>query len=211
MILQHAATIMQCNGRQRSAENLSTFKILAVALQATSLLLVTEKTYLVQARISDANYQNEEAGEDVPSSIDVLSTSNVDTSLGENNPDSDGDMVNVIIGFKDGTTSRMAEQPGLEVTNQFTRVNAEAVRMPRNDVFSLSDNPDIEFVEEDLDMYLYAESVPWGITAIQADITTTPPPDTAKLRPGEGCFRICVVDSGFYAGHVDLVSLSRLP
>jgi hypothetical protein len=211
MILRHGATTTRCNGRQRSAENQSTFKILAVTLQATSLLLATEKTYLVQAKISGANYLNEEAGEDVPTSIDVLSTSNVDTPLSENSPDSDGDLVNVIIGFKNGTTSRMAEQPGLEVTNQFTRVNAEAVRMPRNDLFSLLDNPDIEFVEEDLDMYLYAESVPWGITAIQADITTTPPPDTVNLRPGEGCFRVCVVDSGFYAGHVDLVSLSLLP
>jgi serine protease len=119
-------------------------------------------------------------------------------------------MVKVIIGFKDGTTSRMAEQPGVEVSHQFTRANAEAVRMSRNDLMSLSDNPDIAFVEEDGVDYLNTETIPWGIPAIQADVTTTPPPDTVNLRPGEGCFHICVVDSGFYAGHEDLVSLSCL-
>jgi hypothetical protein len=189
----------------------STFDVLAVAVRLVSLMLVTEKRYetlVVQARISGATYPI--AGGDVYASLNASSPHIVDRSFGGTSRRR-ADMVNVIIGFKDGTTSRIADQPGLEVTHQFSRANAAAVRLSRSDLLSLSDNPDIAFVEEDGVQYLYAETVPWGIPAIQADVTTTPPPDTVNLRPGEGCFHICVVDSGFYAKHVDLVSLPRLP
>jgi hypothetical protein len=212
MTPQHAGTAARCN-RSRLAST-STFNMLAFAVRLVSLMLVTQgryETFAVQARISGAIYPNQDAGEDVYASLNTSSPHIVDRSFGGTSRKTGDHMVNVIIGFKDGTTSRIADQPGLEVTHQFTHVNAEAVRMSRNDLMSLSDNPDIEFVEEDGVMYLYAETVPWGIPAIQADVTTTPPPDTGNLRPGEECFHICVVDSGFYAKHIDLVSMPRLP
>jgi Peptidase inhibitor I9 len=215
MIQQRVKTPALYNSRRRF---MSIFNAPAIAFQAALLLFASDNRYpkfAVQARIN-AGHRLNEVGEDVHSLTNAskpiyLSNASSPSSIDQLLNKTDDDMVNVIIGFKAGSTSRMAEQPGLEVKYQYTRVNAQAVRMSRDDMLSLSENPDVQYVEEDADMYLDAEIVPWGIKAIQADVTTTPPPDTDNLRPGERCFRICIIDSGFYAGHTDLVRASCRP
>jgi serine protease len=94
----------------------------------------------------------------------------------------------------------------LKVTHRFQRIDAETVRIARKDIPLLAHDSNVAFVEEDVEMRLLTETVPWGISAVQADTTVIPPPDTASYRPGEPCFKICIVDSGMHLGHNDLVS-----
>ena len=73
-------------------------------------------------------------------------------------------------------------------------VNAVAVTIPEAALSGLRSNPNIAFVEEDVRRYPMAESVPYGITKVQADV----------VAPGTGNRKVCIIDSGYYPGHEDL-------
>jgi hypothetical protein len=141
--------------------------------------------------------------------------------------DDQNEMVNVIIGYKtdsqfstarqamlsrsasvgvSSTDSKVAWPPGLLILNKFSRIDAEIVRIARKDIPMLLNDDAVAFVEEDGEMHLLAETIPWGIPTIQADDPSIPPPDIANYRSGESCFKICIIDAGMELGHIDLVS-----
>jgi hypothetical protein len=108
----------------------------------------------------------------------------------------------VVIGFtssiSDATIQALPQ--GVEVLYRYKYIDAVVAEMDKSLVSGLGEDSNIAYVEGDIERYLMAETVPWGIPAIQADNISVPPPD-----PNAPCFKICVVDDGFSLGHEDLV------
>jgi hypothetical protein len=116
--------------------------------------------------------------------------------------DDNDDAVNVIVGYKNRAAIPNFEgRRPLSSIRQFDRTNAVAMQIPVSELDSLQDDPDVAYVEEDSMVHLFAEKIPWGIPAIQADTTIIPRPNTTN-----DCFKICIVDSGLLVRHPDIVS-----
>jgi hypothetical protein len=116
--------------------------------------------------------------------------------------DDNDDNVNVIVGYKNRAAMPNIEgRKPLNNVRQFERTNAVAMQIPVSELDSLQNDPDVAYVEEDSMVHLFAETIPWGIPAIQADTTIIPRPNT-----NSDCFKICIVDSGLLVRHSDIVS-----
>lgn len=107
----------------------------------------------------------------------------------------DDDSVDVIVGYKN-----RAAMPSSK-SRHFERTNAVAMQIPVGELDTLKNDPNVAYVEEDTVVHLFAEKVPWGIPAIQADTLLIPRPNTDDV-----CFKICIVDSGLLVRHPDIVS-----
>jgi serine protease len=79
------------------------------------------------------------------------------------------------------------------------RHDAVAAHVPAVAVQGLQNNPNIEYIEEDAPRYPLAQSVPYGIPLIQADLVDD---SMASNRT------ICIIDSGIDLGHPDLPDLN---
>jgi hypothetical protein len=117
----------------------------------------------------------------------------VDTAAGK---------VTATIGFTSsvGDATIQALPQGIEVLYRYKYINAVVVVMDKALVSTLVQDSDVEYVQEDSMVHSMAETVPWGIPAIQANDVTVPPPDSSQA-----CFKICIADTGFSVGHEDLV------
>ncbi|WP_181918895.1 S8 family serine peptidase [Wenzhouxiangella sediminis] len=74
-------------------------------------------------------------------------------------------------------------------------INAVAVSIPEQALNGLRNNPNVISVEEDARVYPMAETVPYGITMVQADQLSD---------SNAGGINVCIIDSGYHAGHFDL-------
>jgi hypothetical protein len=114
--------------------------------------------------------------------------------------------VTAVIRLKENVDAASFEVPeGTEVLYRFKYINAVSVRMPGTLATKLSVDSNIAYISQDKYMYPMTETVPWGIPAIQADDPSVPLPDASQP-----CFKVCIVDSGFPLGHVDLVCTKPL-
>jgi serine protease len=89
------------------------------------------------------------------------------------------------------------ESAGGRVHHQFDRLNTVAVSLPSAALEGIARNPNVVAVEEDARRYPLAETMPWGVEAVQA------PAVWEQGVKGEGV-TVCIIDSGFYTGHEDL-------
>jgi hypothetical protein len=113
-----------------------------------------------------------------------------------------GAYVSVIVGYKTrAAMGKFGDRRVLRSVRHFERMNAIAMQIPVSELDSLRNDPDVAFVEEDTMVHLFAEEVPWGIPAIQADTPIIPRPYLDN-----DCFKICIVDSGLLVRHPDIVS-----
>jgi subtilisin family serine protease len=102
-----------------------------------------------------------------------------------------------IIGFRDEAAGRAAlASNGASVTKELRSIGAVVVTLPLRAIDALSTNAAIEYVEEDSPRYPLAQSTPYGIGMVQADLVW---PTT---RGGK---KVCVIDSGVNVNHEDLV------
>jgi serine protease len=76
-------------------------------------------------------------------------------------------------------------------------VNAVAVSIPGQALTGLQNNPNIINIEADGRLYPMADEVPYGIEMVQAHLVSD---------QFAGNQNICVIDSGYHIGHVDLQS-----
>jgi hypothetical protein len=60
-------------------------------------------------------------------------------------------------------------------------------------------------VGEDPDIQSLSETIPWGIPVVLTENRNIPVPS-----PSGKCFKICVIDSGLFVDHPDIVSLQQL-
>jgi subtilisin family serine protease len=112
-----------------------------------------------------------------------------------------------IIKFKDGhgPAGRAAvEHAGGRVALSLDAQQAVAAHLPAAAVTALSNNPHVEYIEEDVIREPMAlsnrtlatgEILPYGIQMVQADLITS---------SNEGGKRICIIDSGYSQQHEDL-------
>jgi hypothetical protein len=117
--------------------------------------------------------------------------------------DDNDDYVSVIVGYKTrAAMAKFGDMRAVSNVRQFERTNAVAMQIPVRELDSFQKDPDVDSVEEDTMVHLFAEEVSWGIPAIQADTPSIPLPNSDN-----DCFKICIVDSGLLVRHPDIVSL----
>jgi hypothetical protein len=113
----------------------------------------------------------------------------------------DASPVTAVIGLnKNVDGAKIALPAGAELLYRFKYINAVSMKMPGSFAARMAQDDNITYISQDKYMYPSSETVPWGVTAIQATDPSVPPPDTSLP-----CFKVCIVDSGFSLGHVDLV------
>ncbi len=104
----------------------------------------------------------------------------------------------VYVGFAPGQKAAVAQslnRAGGTTHYTFDRINAFAVSVPTTALKGLSKNPNILYIEDDPKRYLMAETAPYGIAMVEADIAA---------QPGTANRKVCIVDSGYSLGHEDL-------
>ncbi len=100
--------------------------------------------------------------------------------------------------FNDALNGRAAlKGAGAEVLLEVHGTDAVAVRIPAAALNGLQHHPAIESIEEDAIRLPLAETKPYGISMVQADLVTQPSA-TARM--------VCVIDSGLYTSHEDIQS-----
>ena len=107
----------------------------------------------------------------------------------------------VYVGFAPGqkaAVSASLSRAGGKTHYTFDRINAFAVSVPTAALKGLSKNPNILYIEDDPKRYLMAETAPYGIAMVEADIAA---------QPGQANRKVCIVDSGYSINHEDLPSM----
>ncbi|MFD1215890.1 S8 family serine peptidase [Microbulbifer celer] len=103
-----------------------------------------------------------------------------------------------IVKFKEGkgpaVKSLMSKNGGRSALALEKR-NAMAAHLPARALNALRNNPNVEYVEEDVKRYPMAESTPYGIPMVQADLVS----DAMA-----GNQTVCIIDSGYDISHEDL-------
>lgn len=105
--------------------------------------------------------------------------------------------VAVIVGFKGNEDTKEITSRGGQVSYSYTYIQAVAASVPVNKVETLRNDPDIAYVEEDYQVYTLAQTVPWGITKIEAPVVW------AGGDKGTG-IKVAVLDTGIDTAHPDL-------
>jgi serine protease len=101
----------------------------------------------------------------------------------------------VIAKYENDDGRRAAVAAAVEVHHDLARHKVLAISVPEAAINGLIRHPDIEFVEEDARREPYAESMPYGISMVQADLLSD---DAAANQT------VCIIDSGYSFGHPDL-------
>jgi len=105
-----------------------------------------------------------------------------------------------IIKFKDyAKRGAPIAAAGGRIARELPEQAASAVYLPDTAVQAMANNPNVEYIEVDQRRELYGQTTPYGISMVQAN-------DPAFSSAG-GSVKVCIIDSGFYAGHADLQGL----
>ncbi len=103
-----------------------------------------------------------------------------------------------IVSFYDHAKGKKALRgAGARVELDLPRHEAVAAHIPGRALDGLRRNPNIEFIERDAVRVPMAQTTPWGIPAVQADLVT--------YNAASG-LTVCIIDSGYSLGHEDLQS-----
>ena len=127
------------------------------------------------------------------------------------------DTTRVIVAFKPGAAASVKAAAAAargSVTHEIFGMNAMAIEVPAQALKGLRNNPNVEYVEEDVPRYAFAtetpstgspyqtgQLVPYGIPLVQANLL----PDT-----NAGNRKVCIIDSGYDRSHEDLDSTSNV-
>lgn len=90
---------------------------------------------------------------------------------------------------------RTAATVSADVVLSLPQINAMAVMLDSEQYQALSADPNVALVEVDPKRYLMAESSPYGISMVQANLVSDS--QTANRK-------VCITDTGYDLGHVDL-------
>jgi serine protease len=126
------------------------------------------------------------------------STESTELSMRAHRPDSE----QVIISFMPGRAGAgraAVDAQGGRVVTEIRGLNAVAAKLPPQALDALARNPNVEYIEPDSPRYLLStggaeETVPYGITMVQAD----------RVQPGPHQRTVCIIDSGYSMQHEDL-------
>ena len=96
-----------------------------------------------------------------------------------------------------GAVARVLRSANAEIHYEMDNLNAYVASMPSAAARGLSRNPHIDYIEADVKRYPSGETVPYGITAVQAL-------EVSDAQAGNRT--ICIIDSGIDAGHPEFSS-----
>jgi len=102
--------------------------------------------------------------------------------------------------YKDGgkgAVARVLRSANAEIHYEMDNLNAYVASMPSTAVRGLNRNPHIDYVEADVKRYPFGETIPYGITAVQAL-------EVSDAQAGNRT--ICIIDSGIDLAHPEFVS-----
>ncbi|WP_078083667.1 S8 family serine peptidase [Microbulbifer mangrovi] len=103
-----------------------------------------------------------------------------------------------IVKFKEGkgpAVKAMMEKNGGRSALALEKRSAMAANLPGKALNALRNNPNVEYVEQDVKRYPMAETVPFGIPMVQAD-------QLSDAMAGNQT--VCIIDSGYDISHEDL-------
>jgi len=105
-----------------------------------------------------------------------------------------------IVAFQPGKSQAgrtAVEAAGGKILRDLVRHDAVAAHIAPQALPGLASNPNVAYVEQDVPRHKMSETVPYGITAVQADQVS----DAAAANR-----TVCIIDSGYYTGHEDLAA-----
>jgi subtilisin family serine protease len=121
------------------------------------------------------------------------------------------DTTRVIVAFKPGAAAKVKASVAAvrgTVKHEIYKMDAMAVEVPTSALKGLENNPNVEYIEEDVvrkpfalttpstgTPYATGQQVPYGIKLVQADLL----PDTLAANR-----KVCIIDSGYDRSHEDL-------
>jgi len=76
-----------------------------------------------------------------------------------------------------------------------------SARLTTTQMFELDNDPAVDYIEADGEMYAIAQTLPWGIDRIDADLSSAQAGDGSGSVTG---VRVYVIDTGVDSGHADL-------
>ncbi|UTF52015.1 S8 family peptidase [Natronosalvus rutilus] len=122
----------------------------------------------------------------------TLATAGV-SGLAAADPD---DVVEVNVGFSNGRGRTAALEAASDTVREFA-FDAVTIRVPKRAVSGLQRNPNVRYVEENGEMHALAQSTPWGIDRVDADVAH----DNGETGAGAD---VAILDTGIDSDHPDL-------
>ena len=121
------------------------------------------------------------------------------------------DTTRIIVAFKPGAKAAVKSAVAVakgSVKHEIFGMNAMSIEVPRTALAGLENNPNVQYIEEDVirkpfalttpstgTPYLSGQQVPYGIKQVQADLLS----DSLA-----GNRKVCIIDSGYDRNHEDL-------
>ena len=87
-------------------------------------------------------------------------------------------------------------QNGGEIEHNYHVINGVSATLPKNAIDALSKNKDILYIEPDIEVQAFGQTIPWGVERVNA-------PMVHPVNKGTG-IKIAVIDSGIDYTHPDL-------
>ncbi|WP_435358073.1 S8 family peptidase [Haloarchaeobius sp. DFWS5] len=106
------------------------------------------------------------------------------------------DKVEVNVGFSGARAKSTVRGQADEVVREFG-FDAMTIRVPKKALKGLEKNPNVRYVEENGEMHAIAQTEPWGVERVDADVAH------ANGETGDGA-DIAIIDTGIDSDHPDL-------
>ena len=110
----------------------------------------------------------------------------------------------VIVKFKPGASAQAeaaVRAAGGRTHLRLQKQDAMAVSVPAQALLGLRNNPNIEYIEQDVPRYASAQVQPYGIGNVQA-------PDAWAVGADGTGIKVCIIDSGINAAHEDFAGIA---
>ncbi len=101
------------------------------------------------------------------------------------------------VGFRGLPDQALVRGVGGEIVHSYSIIPAVAAKLPPAAVEALRNNPNVEYVEPDGVCHATADTIPWGISRVQADLVQ------AGGNYGAGV-KVAIIDTGIDIHHTDL-------